>query len=93
MKDLLEIREEIDEIDNEIVRLYEKRMQMVSDVAEYKIATGKKIFDKDREIQKLDTVSAKAGDDFTKHGVRELFEQIMSMSRKKQYQLLQQHGI
>ena len=34
MRDLLEIRDEIDELDSEIVRLYEKRMQLTSDVAE-----------------------------------------------------------
>ena len=30
--------------------------------------------------------------DFNSHGVEELFEQIMSMSRKLQYQLLAAHG-
>ena len=33
MKDLLELREEIDEIDNQIVELYEKRMQISEQVA------------------------------------------------------------
>lgn len=28
-----------------------------------------------------------------KHGIVELFEQIMSTSRKKQYQLMTEHGI
>ena len=40
MRDLLEIRDEIDELDSQIVALYEKRMQLTSDVAEYKINTG-----------------------------------------------------
>ena len=30
---------------------------------------------------------------FLKHGIVELFEQIMSTSRKKQYQLMTEHGI
>ena len=93
MRDLLEIRDEIDELDSEIVRLYEKRMQLASDVAEYKIHTGKQVFDKERENSKLATLEGKASCDFTKHGIRELFEQIMAMSRKKQYQLLTEHGI
>ena len=93
MRDLLEIRDEIDGIDREIVELYEKRMQLAADVAEYKISTGKPVFDKEREISKLDTLGNLASCDFTRHGVRELFEQIMSMSRKKQYQLLTEHGI
>lgn len=93
MRDLLEIRNEIDELDSEIVRLYEKRMQLTSDVAEYKINTGKQVFDKEREASKLTTLEGKAGSVFTKHGIRELFEQIMAMSRKKQYQLLTEHGV
>lgn len=93
MRDLLEIRDEIDELDSEIVRLYEKRMQLTSDVAEYKINTGKPVFDKERENSKLATLEGKASSNFTKHGIRELFEQIMAMSRKKQYRLLTEHGI
>ena len=41
--DLLEIRDQIDGIDKEIVELFEKRMQLSAEVAEYKISTGKKI--------------------------------------------------
>ena len=37
MKDLLEIREEIDAIDDQIVKLYEERMELAKEVAEYKI--------------------------------------------------------
>ena len=51
MKDLLVLREEIDKIDKQIVDLYEKRMEISAGVAEYKINTGKKVFDKEREIQ------------------------------------------
>lgn len=93
MEDLLKLREEIDEIDQEIVKLYEKRMKITEGVAEYKISTGKKVFDKEREMQKLDTLGAKAHSKFNEHGIRELFEQIMAMSRKKQYQLLTEHGM
>ena len=37
MTDLLECRKEIDVIDKEILRLFEKRMKVCEDVAEYKI--------------------------------------------------------
>lgn len=93
MKDLLILREEIDKIDKQIVDLYEKRMEISAGVAEYKINTGKKVFDKERENQKLETLTGFASSEFTKNGIRELFEQIMAMSRKKQYQLLTEHGI
>ena len=48
MKDLLDIRKDIDKIDEQIVKLYEERMKLTSDVAEYKINTGKQVFDKER---------------------------------------------
>ena len=39
MTDLERYRDEIDEIDSEIVRLFEKRMKVSEEVAEYKIKT------------------------------------------------------
>lgn len=92
MKDLQEIRKDIDAIDRQIVELYEERMELTTQVADYKISTGKQVFDAEREVSKLNTVAQMAHSDFTSHGVRELFEHIMSMSRKKQYQLLTEHG-
>ena len=55
--DLLELRDKIDEIDSEIVRLYEERMEVCKKVAEYKIENGKQVFDKEREKQKTSKVN------------------------------------
>lgn len=90
--DLGQLRDEIDGIDKEIVELYEKRMEICSKVAEYKIETGKKVFDKTREEEKIRKVKSLTHNAFNSHGIEELFEQIMSMSRKLQYQLLAEHG-
>ncbi len=49
MKDLKELRDQIDVIDRQIVDLYQERMEIAAGVAEYKINTGKKVFDKERE--------------------------------------------
>ncbi len=90
--DLLQLRDQIDEIDSQIVDLYERRMDVCRQVAEYKIETGKKVFDRQREMEKLSKVKSLTHNEFNSHGVEELFEQIMSMSRKMQYQILQEHG-
>ncbi len=90
--DLTELRKEIDKIDSQLVKLYEDRMEVSKKVADYKIKTGKKVFDREREIQKLNSVKSLAHSDFNKTGVEELFSQIMSMSRKLQYQMLQDEG-
>ena len=54
MIDLQECRNEIDKIDSDIIRLFEQRMKVCEDVAEYKIRTGKKVLDPERERQKLE---------------------------------------
>ncbi len=90
--DLLQLRDQIDEIDLQIVDLYERRMDVCRQVAEYKIETGKKVFDRQREMEKLSKVKSLTHNEFNSHGIEELFEQIMSMSRKMQYQILQEHG-
>ena len=91
--DLLELRKQIDEIDRQIVSLYEQRMDISSQVADYKIETGKKVFDKERELEKLRTLKALTQNEFNAQGIQELFEQIMSMSRKLQYKKLTDRGI
>lgn len=90
---LQECRDELDKIDKQIVELYEKRMDICSLVAKDKIKTGKKIFDKEREDAKIKSVVSLASTDFRKHGVEELFVQLMSMSRKLQYSILEESGI
>ncbi|MDE6619522.1 MAG: prephenate dehydratase [Lachnospiraceae bacterium] len=90
--DLSELRDTLDGIDRQIVELYEKRMDVCAQVAAYKIETGKRVFDKEREQQKLKTVSGLTHNEFNAHGVRDLFEQIMAMSRKLQYQMITRHN-
>lgn len=87
--DLMESRKQIDEIDRQIVELFEKRMSVAGNVADYKLATGKPILDRKREEEKIASLSAITEDSFNKKCVSELFTQIMAMSRKLQYQKLE----
>jgi len=86
--DLLELRQKLDVLDSQLVSLYEERMDICKQVAEYKISTGKKVYDAQREMEKIATVKALTHNEFNKLGIEELFEQIMAMSRKLQYQIL-----
>ena len=70
-------------VDKELVSLYEKRMALTEQVADYKLSTGKKVFDKAREEEKLEKVTSMVDDPFLKRGTRELFEHLMSKSRKR----------
>lgn len=88
--DLHDLRKEIDDIDNQITALFEKRMTVAEQVAKFKIEHKKPIFDHIRELEKLKSVSKKAHNSFNRCGIQELYQQIMSISRKRQYQLLQE---
>ena len=46
IQDLSVTREEIDKVDKQIVELIEKRMDLALQVAEYKMSTGKPIYDR-----------------------------------------------
>ena len=92
MASLEDLRKELDTVDGNMVRLYEKRMELCRQVAEYKIETGRKVFDKAREKEKLAAVADQVTGEFNKKGIRELFEQLMSMSRKLQYQEIARKG-
>lgn len=88
MAALEELRDRLDEIDAQIVRLYEQRMQVCSEVAEFKIQNGRKVYDREREQQKLQAAAALVKEESNKKGIQELFEFLMSVSRKLQYQKL-----
>ena len=92
MRSLEELRNELDRIDPQIIQLYEERMSVCEEVGEIKIEEGRKVFDRNREQQKLAQVTREAKDPFYKKGLTELFEQLMSQSRKLQYQLLTKAG-
>lgn len=92
MATLEELRIQLDEIDDQIVRLYEDRMKVCKEVGEFKVKSGRKVFDRVREQEKLAAVAGMVSGSFNKKGIQELYEQLMSMSRKLQYQLLVEAG-
>ena len=91
--DLQEIRGQLDEIDQQLVKLIEQRMKLCGDVAEFKIGTGKPVYDGEREKQKLQSVMDMVQGDFNRQSMYELFTQLMTISRKYQYGLLARHGL
>ena len=67
-------------------------MNVCREVGDYKVKAGRKVYDRQREQEKLADVASKVDNDFDKNGVRELYTQLMSMSRKLQYQKLVEAG-
>ncbi len=90
VKELSETREDLDRIDTEILRLFDTRMDLVQQVAEYKIANQMEIFHRDREDAILQRVRQSADPEYADYAVS-LFEKIMELSRKLQEKLIAEH--
>ena len=86
--DLGKIRDEIDEIDRELVRLFELRMDTVINVAKYKEKNNQPVLDKSREVLVIDKAKSFLKDDHYNKPVEEFFENLMAISRKLQAQLI-----
>ncbi len=91
--DLSEIRNYIDSVDRELVRLFEKRMDLCREVAEYKIQNQKQVLDTKREKEKLEKIMENTANSAYRKSSGELFRQIMAMSRKMQYQIMSDYGM
>lgn len=89
--DLQECRKQLDQIDRNIIELFEERMKICGYVADSKIETGKPVYDSEREKQKISAARDLAHGEFNKMAVAELFQQMMTISRRYQYQLLAEH--
>ncbi len=90
--DLDKIRQELDEIDRQLVALYEQRLKTCDLVADYKIEQSKPVLDAEREEQKLAAVSSLVQSPYDKRAVEELYRQIMTASRRRQYKKMAEQG-
>ena len=78
---LEEIRREINQIDDELIKLLEKRMELVSKVAVYKLKTGKAVLDSKREETILNKVAETVESPVYKDAVVNTFTDMMKHSR------------
>ncbi|MBE5968518.1 MAG: chorismate mutase [Lachnospiraceae bacterium] len=88
MIDLQESRTKIDAVDKKLLELFEYRMQLTTEVADYKRAVGKAVYDPEREKEKLASLEALTKNEKNRKAVSDFFSQIMSLSRRMQYSLL-----
>ncbi len=78
------IRQEIDHVDQELVALLEKRMQLLNQVVAYKKATGKPILDTSREDAVLQKAASRVEDRAFEQTIVNTFADIMKNSRDYQ---------
>ena len=81
--ELNDIRRDIDAIDDELVRLFSRRMDCARQVAEAKQLIGRPIRDPARERAIVNRLTARAGDEYAPY-VRDLYAHIFNLSRSFQ---------
>lgn len=79
-----ELRKNIDETDDELLKLFEKRMGITHQVALYKIENGLEVFQSGREQAIIDKVRSKVPEGL-ENSVETLFTTIMDISKSKQF--------
>ena len=85
--DLLELRHQIDDIDNQLVALFKERMQVAASVAEYKRENGMPVLDASRERALLSKIAELSGEEFEDY-TRTLYSTILELSRSYQHKQL-----
>ena len=83
--DIRQLREEIDRVDEELLPLFLKRMDLSAAIAAEKARTGKAILDRRREGEILRSVTERSGD--KAEYARLLYSDIMAFSRSYQTDL------
>ncbi len=89
--DLNECRRTINDIDEQIVALFVRRMNVAAAIAAYKRAAGMPVLDRAREQAVLDRVAGLAGEELGDYA-RALYERMMAVSRDYQAKLLASDG-
>ncbi|MEE0434812.1 MAG: chorismate mutase [Peptococcaceae bacterium] len=87
MKNLDDIRVEINSVDEQLLDLIIQRLNLSKEVAEYKKANNLPILDRDRELWILDHITEDKSADLVEP-LRETYETLFRVSRRRQSQLI-----
>ena len=86
--DIINLRQELDEIDRELVKLFEKRMKVSRLVAEYKLERGLPVLDARREEEVITSRASMLQDHAFDSSVKALYREIMRLGREEQERLM-----
>ena len=89
--DLNDYRKEIDQIDDELIALFAKRMETAEKIAAYKQANGLRVLDARHEKEKMRTLMEKTPEELREY-VSSLYSLIFELSRSRQSCLLGAKG-
>ena len=85
--DIKEARKEIDAVDCELTALFEKRMKLAAEIAEYKRQNAKAVFDPAREREIINRVTSEVDPEMERYA-KTLYLTLFDLSRSYQKKLL-----
>lgn len=85
--DLSQYREQIDQIDDALIKLFARRMETAAQIAQWKRQAGKPVMDASRERAKLLDVMEKCPAEFRDYAVS-LYSLLFELSRSYQHRIL-----
>lgn len=88
MNELENLREKIDTIDKEMIALFEKRMDIVADIAAYKIKNNLPVLNQNREDIVVSKVKSTVKNKEYADSAADLIKNIMEISKKFQQKLI-----
>lgn len=83
MEDLNELRKKIDEVDEDLLKIILKRLELVDRVAEVKKANKIPVFVPGREDEILDSLTSRVDGKYASY-IRDLFTSILDVSKRYQ---------
>ena len=87
---LQDYRKQIDEIDDNLVALFQKRMEVAKGIAEYKLSCGMPVLDATREREKLAQICAKVSPEMRNY-TSVLYSSLFELSRSYQNQQMNRY--
>ena len=83
-----ELRSEIDRIDREMIKLFEQRMKITAEIAEYKRANNIPVLDRSREDKVIEKNVSYLSDHSLDQYTRAFSKRLMELSRSRQHEQL-----
>ncbi len=91
---LIRFREQLDNIDNEIIYLVKRRLQVVQKIGKYKNENNMEIYQPDREAEMFNKLSAKAVTmGINENFIQNLFDIIIEESKKEQKKAIDKQNL
>lgn len=88
MEDLKQLRDKIDNIDREIVQLFEERMETVLKIADYKKKNDIPILNENREKEVIKKSILRLKNKSFQNSLEKFLIYLMSLSREEQFQII-----